>query len=286
MLYFLKYKLDEIYSFDFKMVNAGFFTAEETKVIQEKRNIFEKNVALKETVSEKLKTADDKFQYYEWIVKDWGNIHPFKKTLSDVNDFICSVKKGLLLGKQFDTISSYSKIVSFLEPDKYFIYDSRVAYVLDWLLLKNNTPETLYFPVPNGRNSNLKKYDIETIINLYCGNVRKDKNGKLYYDKQEAYFIYNSFVRRLYEKTNGAKMRPYYIEMMLFALFEHIVDAEVKRNLSITIIDRTEFFGEWLVSDEYKEKANELLKQETVKLAEAMKKRDEERETIDKGKKN
>jgi hypothetical protein len=227
--YFNKYKVSEIYRFKFKIDDETLFTADDKEKIEKENNLFEKNVLLKQLVSEKLselKTDGDKLRYYKWIVTNWGGIRTFSKKFSDV-DFENSIKDEQSRKELFSVISSYSKIMSFLKPDEYFIYDSRVAYVLNWLLLMYSMSDNLYFPVPSGRNKNFIKYDIKEIIRRCSGYC--NGNRKLYYDKQDAYLIYNSFILQLYgEITNEEVKAPYSIEMMLFALFDCVID-EIKK---------------------------------------------------------
>jgi hypothetical protein len=236
--YFHKHKLSEIYGFKFKTDDEVLFTANDREKIAKESNFFEKNLRLKEIVSEKLeeaKTDEGRFRYYEWIVKNWGGIYTFQGTKDKIADFIDSVKEGR--SAQFSGISSYSKIMSFVDPTKYFIYDSRVAYALNWLLLKHSTSETLYFRVPDGRNTDLRDYDIETIVNIYniAGNESaKNYPKKIYYPKRDVYLIYNSFIRQLHNEMKTAVEKPYYIEMLLFALFDVIIE-EVKNTVKINI---------------------------------------------------
>ncbi|MGP9668408.1 hypothetical protein ACT3TV_09865, partial [Psychrobacter sp. AOP31-A1-22] len=53
-----------------------------------------------------------------------------------MSSFKQELKLKKLSKKNFETISSLSKVASFLDPEKYFIYDARVAYSLNWLILK------------------------------------------------------------------------------------------------------------------------------------------------------
>jgi hypothetical protein len=96
-------------------------------------NIFEREIKLKKLISKKLnelKLKNDPNFYVlaNWIVVKWGGI---KSNLSknDIDTFLNSEKP------KFERIASTSKVGSFLYPNSHIIYDSRVAYSLNWILL-------------------------------------------------------------------------------------------------------------------------------------------------------
>ena len=230
--YFNENSLNKIYTYKFLIKDKykKLFESDEIKRMDNSVNGFEKNILLKNILSEKINKAEDKLQYYNWIVKEWGGIKNFRKKVNEIDSFVKDIKEGKLNSKNFLTISSYSKIISFINPKEYFIFDSRVAYVLNWLLLKNYFRENSYFIVPPGRNSDLIKFNIDTIINLY------DKtNPKNYYEKTDVYFIYCEFIKKMYEKIKcNIITEPYYIEMMLFGLFDKVCE-EIKDRVEIII---------------------------------------------------
>jgi len=235
--YLNEYPIDNIYDYNI-VLNSALFDNDNDEIdkIKNTKNIFERMKLLRIFINKKLKNGTNKLDYYNWIVEDFGGITNFKKNVKDdeknkdIESFINCLQDGKLDYKQFNTISSYSKIISFLEPQKYFIYDSRVAFVLNWFLLKNYRQENRYFIIPPGRNSDLVKYNIDTIINLY-----KKETLKEYYDKKYVYFIYCDFITKLFEKIENKEINePYYIEMMLWGLF-NIVIQEIKTRVEIKI---------------------------------------------------
>lgn len=90
---------------------------------------------------------------HEWIVKNWGGI----KTGKDEN-LTASIAGAVKThnddsGKfEFSRIASWSKALAFQYPERRAIYDVRVIYSLNWLLLKAEY-EGKFFPSPSGRNS-------------------------------------------------------------------------------------------------------------------------------------
>ena len=226
--YFKIYSLDNIYTYIFSIENSLFYEKEITEINLSK-NGFERNIVLKKLLKDKLNTVKDKLKYYNWIVKEWGGIKTFGKSIIEINNFIDCINIEKINANQFNTISSYSKIISFINPYDYFIYDSKVAYTLNWLLLKNYDKNNKYFYIPPGRNSDLVKYNMDTIINLYNKN-----NVKVYHNKKDVYFIYCKFIKLLFEKDKSFIKEPFYIEMMLFGLF-NIISNEIKEKVKIII---------------------------------------------------
>ena len=69
-----------------------------------------------------------------WIIRDWGGIKTGKN-----EDTLELIKTSLSQKEfQFKRIASSSKIASFMYPDRYAIYDSRVAYTLNWIILSED----------------------------------------------------------------------------------------------------------------------------------------------------
>ena len=73
------------------------------------------------------------------------------------------------------------------------MYDSRVAFALNWLIFINrwhteDNGNMKFFRQPNGRNGNIKKYSQETIFNFKYKNF--DENDDFYYKKNETYDKY------------------------------------------------------------------------------------------------
>jgi len=223
-------EIDDFYKYDFIIDNEDLFEIEEINKINNSINGFEKNVLLKNILCNKLKQNESDYIYYLWIVNKWGGIGGFKQEYPEIKKFIENISKKKINYKQLNTISSYSKIISFINPEKYFIYDSKVAFVLNWLLLKNYSKENIYFLNPNGRNSEILKNDMDTIINLY------EKNDiKRFFEKDDIYFFYCDLIVYLFEKLKSNKIqKAFYIEMFLFGLFEIMVN-EMEKKVKIII---------------------------------------------------
>ncbi len=72
--------------------------------------------------------------HYYWIIQQWGAIASFKQNPTNderIIKFIEELKNTKLTKNSFDRISSFSKVASFIDPDHFAIYDSRVIYALN-----------------------------------------------------------------------------------------------------------------------------------------------------------
>ena len=215
-----EYKLAEIYNFNINRKIYGInnlFTYDEQIILNKSNNQFEENVLLKEIISKKLVTEKDPMKYYKWIVKNWGGITIFNKNIETIDNFFDQLNGRRIISKYYYTISSLSKIAAFKYPQKYFIYDSRVAYSLDWLLIKSKM-ETKYFYIPNGRNTFLEKYNMKDMVISLKGN---------FYKKRFTYLLYNKLIEEIFNKIKIFD-KPYNVEMFLWGLFE-IIKPEVQK---------------------------------------------------------
>jgi len=89
------------------------------------------------------------------------------------------------------------------------------------------------FPIPLGRNKVMYGFALHTIINLSRYNAYK--NGvQLYYSYEEAYFTFCNFIKTLSQKIYGNDSRPYFLEMLLFRIFEDEVLKEMGERISLT----------------------------------------------------
>jgi len=171
--YLDKYKSDlpKIWSWNVnidRLVELETLTEEQVKKIKiDKLSAYEKELRIKRIVGKKLnetlnqnnKELFDKLSL--WIIKDWGGIwsKKDKETIMLVNAFLEKDKPD------FNRIASTSKVGAFLYPDRNVIYDSRVAYSLNWIILSENAGHK-FFPIPEGRNSKMIAFDMNVLIRL------------------------------------------------------------------------------------------------------------------------
>jgi len=60
-------------------------------------------------------------------------------------------------------------------PEKHFIYDSRVTYSLNWIILSENAGNR-FFPIPEGQNSKMRAFEMNILICLKDIDIQTNKN--------------------------------------------------------------------------------------------------------------
>jgi len=206
---------------------------------------YEKEIQLKNIVGKKLNdTLNSKSELFEklclWIIKDWGGI----KTAND-NDTIFLINEFLHSQKpSFNRIASSSKVGAYLYPDRNVIYDSRVAYSLNWIILSENAGQQ-FFPIPEGRNSKMSAFDLNVLIRLknitnyqpnsielldnrlFINNIDK----KIFINKKDAYYELKNLIkiinRELWKGDIEKEQNLYYTEMLLFSIADREVFMEI-----------------------------------------------------------
>lgn len=214
-----------------------------------------KTIKLRALLEEYLKgcNAENKKTTYEWIVKYWGGI----KTGKDVN-LTTSIAGAIKAHDEdsrkftFSRIASWSKALAFQYPERRAIYDVRVIYSLNWLLLKAEY-EGKFFPSPSGRNSLINFFAYEKgLYNRVLGpgkiklafeeelSRRMDSKksmkssminslGKdVYIDKEYAYQSYCDILADISKQIFGVdKFGVTKIEMILFSIADGDIVGEV-----------------------------------------------------------
>lgn len=190
---------------------------------------YAKNVYFKENFH-RIIGNDQTLKSHYWAIQEWGGIGSFKKNEKNdlrIRSFVDELEKGRLTRRSFECISSLSKVASFIDPDKYIIYDSRVIYSLNWLLF-NYSSEQMLFPQPVGRSSDLAKYDMQTIFRL----TRRQFEFRSYKD---AFHEYCSLIRQLSPEIFGADSKPYKLEMLLFMIAPTWIIQNIENTVALEI---------------------------------------------------
>jgi hypothetical protein len=206
---------------------------------------YEKELQLKKIVGQKLNvTLQSNPELFDklclWVIKDWGGI-----TTANDSDTINLIKDFLNQDKpHFNRIASSSKVGAYLFPDRNVIYDSRVAYSLNWIILSENAGQH-YFPIPEGRNSKMSAFDLNVLIRLKNISVYKptdikhldhrlyikNSDKKLFINKKDAYYELNNLVKQISQKLwKGDKEKEqnlYFTEMLLFSIADREVFMEI-----------------------------------------------------------
>ena len=231
-----------------KLVEFGVLTVTELNNLQGKTP-YEKEIILKNKIKIKLNEVhgDDTILFDKlcmWIIKDWGGIRGAKteNTLQLVHQFINHQDWD------YKRIASISKVASYMYPDRYCIYDSRVAYALNWILLSQNAG-TKFFPIPEGRNSKMIAFDMRVLIRL-CNinkyattNVSdmderlfvKNRDKHIFIPKKEAYDVLNSLVRQVSEELwdDDRSEYLYYTEMLLFSIADREIIWDIVNSVQL-----------------------------------------------------
>lgn len=231
-----KDNLEQLYAWDAsfkKLVELNILTPEELTEL-DNQTPFIRTLEVKNKVGEAMRSTRTNNPVYfkklvQWVIKDWGgviglndeNIEPL------VNNFIGSEKPP------FKAISSSSKVGAYLYPEKNAIYDSRVAYALNWIILSQNAGNK-FLPMPQGRNSKLTAFDIDVLIRLK--NVEKYKPNSLsdldtrqyiksrdnnnYISEKNAYYEMNKLMLDISSKLwQNPKYEPLFLTgMLLFSI--------------------------------------------------------------------
>lgn len=219
----------------------------EIKKLESEKKFYEKELQLKKIVGQKLKeTLNTNQMLFDklclWIIKDWGGILTAKDsdTIKLIDNFLKHDKP------EFNRIASASKVGAYLFPSKNIIYDSRVAYSLNWIILSENAGQK-YFPIPEGRNSKMLAFDLNVLIRLknisvYQPNETslldnklyiKNSDKQLFIDKKEAYSELNQLVKNINKKLWKGDIEKeqnlYFTEMLLFSIADREVFLDITK---------------------------------------------------------
>jgi len=206
---------------------------------------YEKELQLKKIVGKRLndtlKSNADLFdKLCLWVIKDWGGITTASDhgTLGLIKDFLNQVKPS------FNRIASSSKVGSYMFPDRNVIYDSRVAYSLNWIILSENAGQQ-YFPIPEGRNSKMAAFDLNVLIRLknistyHTTDIKhldhkffiNNSDKKIFINKKDAYSELNNLVKQINKNLwNGDKDKEQnlsFTEMLLFSIADREIFLDI-----------------------------------------------------------
>ena len=180
------------------------------------------NVNLKKVLSEKFNTLEQekKERLADWIISDWGGIPKLRKTTKRKEKVLeilknssskPKIKEIVLELKLPDSISTISKILSFISPEEYAICDARVIFSLNWLLFLSREDSFIQFYELSTRNTILKSYNILFLLNkLNLLSVKKETEYLQYLN------VMNQISAEL--KKSFTEWELYDTEMLLFVL--------------------------------------------------------------------
>lgn len=207
---------------------------------------FDKEILFRTEVSEVVsalytsKSLTEFETLVSWIVKEWGGIRgikDIKETINTVDRFLIGDYKNT-----FDSIAGVSKIAAFVSPQTHIIYDARIAYSMNWILLSQNAGNK-FFPANKGRNSRLNAFDMDVLVRLkyaekYQSNDKISTVDKaLFINKDEAYPLMNELIKELHRSLYPEYTEmPFITEMLLFCLADTQVYEEITQKIKLDII--------------------------------------------------
>ncbi|MGL4324480.1 MAG: hypothetical protein ACRCTD_10620 [Beijerinckiaceae bacterium] len=180
------------------------------------------NVEIRRSFSEAWKSVQQQGAIARWIIGDWGGIGGNKDTKIERILEICNSRSD----HPFDGISSYSKVLSFLEPEGFFVYDSRVALSLNWIQICLGKRATYFhIPLSQAKNALMASLICESSYASYFSEiVHKDK-------------IYQRYIEFIKEVAKYANKPPLEIEMFLFSYAE-VAECEILNAHNLTPFKR------------------------------------------------
>lgn len=239
-LYSSQIDLKERFEDSFDISNS-IFNSDETQRLSNEKNPFYQNVKLKWILKEKYEKIADSTSLDFWIINDWGKIRGFKlndRNIEKIKKFKNQLYEQRLSLDSFSTISSLSKLSSFIDPNKFVIYDSRAIYTLNWLILTCENQDSFkekYYPVPSGRNNVISNFDMNTILNISHISEYTQKKS-LFISQEEAYFHFCNFIKEATNEIFDKNTKPYYLEILLFILADKEIFDEITNRIKLTIL--------------------------------------------------
>ena len=174
---------------------------------------FEKNIQLKRHFGG-LWAREDHLELARWIISDWGGI----KTNSDstLQKYVAGIEDGTL-ELSISGVASYSKILSFVYPHRYAIYDARVAASLNLIQIIDETENPVLWCDLPGRNSKIEGFKQDE-----GRRAELKKFGWQQVKRTECYRNYNNMLKTVLSYFPQSCL--YELEMSLFANAESLVD--------------------------------------------------------------
>ena len=186
------------------------------------RNNYEKNVELKLLLSKEIQNSNlDLYDTAKWIISSWGGIPKLSKS---THEYVQSAIDQNY-PKRLDGVASYSKIFAMFHPDKFAIYDARVAVSLNIIQLLSEETEAIFFPYLSGRN----KITGYQITNQGFSRMPEFSRRKISETSQQSwntigrkhiYPLYNQILNSVCATKN---LNLYDVEMLLFSKAEELV---------------------------------------------------------------
>lgn len=117
-------------------------------------NALTDNLALRAALHEVWREAPARrAEVSEWFVREWGGIRG--NHANTIAGHVLAVTNGG--PARLRAVSSWSKVAVLADPNRYAIYDARVAFALNALQVLEHGHIVEQFPVPPGRNTEINR---------------------------------------------------------------------------------------------------------------------------------
>jgi hypothetical protein len=169
-------------------------------------NPFTQNVSLKIQLCRIYSSADDQLKkaITRYYIADWGGIRTNREEI--IQSYSSDTPESLI-GRGTQGIPSWSKALCIRDPDRYAIYDARVAVSLNCLQISHAVDRPIAFPMLFGQNK---------LINRRSTKVREyaTMRGWPTLENKDFYEEYNNLLSIAAKPLN---VKLYTLEMLLFA---------------------------------------------------------------------
>ncbi|MBE9465495.1 hypothetical protein ACFP1I_22335 [Dyadobacter subterraneus] len=179
------------FSADSAVKRADFLKDDVKKSIYAQPSIFEANVHLKRILKSHIPNEKPHSAYF-WMIRKWGGIGAFRENDENIiliDDLLNTLAENRAFDSRlFGKISSLSKVASFVDSERYAIYDARAIYTLNWLIAKMKNKHldfSMHFFPMSAYVSRNKMINARPFNLIY----KKVVNSK-FYNKNEAFYKY------------------------------------------------------------------------------------------------
>lgn len=116
---------------------------------------FEQTRALKQAISGLYSTDESRrVDLATYFVRVWGGVRGNRP--ETLESYVFKEAEELIAIRKFKGISSWSKVLHLREPDNYFIYDARIAVVLNLVQRNHSVTDPVLFHMPDSQNRLIK----------------------------------------------------------------------------------------------------------------------------------
>lgn len=183
-------------------------------------NQYLKNLVLKQELNNRWKNSGnskEKFELIKYYIATWGGIHT--NSQESMNEY-SNLSARELIKKGKKGIASWSKAIVIHDPNKYAIFDARVAISLNCIQKLYNIENKVLFPVLSSRNKVVAR-----------GNKLIKESAKLEnWKKANEETFYNQYLEILENVADEFNTNVSTVEMLLFAKAEELVKETYRLN--------------------------------------------------------